>query len=167
MEAYGEWRYSSTFPNFGTRWRWVVSFTPQPLCTRGKSPMGPTFGLDPAGTRKPCTAGNRIPSVQPVARHYTDWGIPAPDVCGSGIYWYNDQHSGHYRSSFGYSTSSPSSGGNPTVLRMQPTQLPPPRGGIGSFVCSKFGGVMLSRTNISEQPVPIEQRMKNGKTYSR
>jgi hypothetical protein len=33
----GEWRYSSTFPDLGTRWRWVVSFTPMPLCRRGKS----------------------------------------------------------------------------------------------------------------------------------
>jgi hypothetical protein len=28
----GEWRYSSTILDLGTRWRWVVSFTTQPLC---------------------------------------------------------------------------------------------------------------------------------------
>jgi hypothetical protein len=27
----GEWRHSSTILDLGTRWRWVVSFTPQPL----------------------------------------------------------------------------------------------------------------------------------------
>jgi hypothetical protein len=27
---WGEWRYSSTFLDLGTRWRWVVGFTPLP-----------------------------------------------------------------------------------------------------------------------------------------
>jgi hypothetical protein len=27
---------------------------------------------------KSCTAGNRTRAVQPVARRYTDWAIPAP-----------------------------------------------------------------------------------------
>jgi hypothetical protein len=30
----GKWRYSSTIPNFGTRWRWVVSFMPLSLYPR-------------------------------------------------------------------------------------------------------------------------------------
>jgi hypothetical protein len=30
-EDMGEWRYSSTFIDLGTRWRWVVSFTPLQL----------------------------------------------------------------------------------------------------------------------------------------
>jgi hypothetical protein len=33
----GEWRYSSTSLNLGTRWSWVVSFTPRPLYSRWKS----------------------------------------------------------------------------------------------------------------------------------
>jgi hypothetical protein len=33
----GEWRYSSTILDIGTRWRWVVSFTPLPLNPRGKT----------------------------------------------------------------------------------------------------------------------------------
>jgi hypothetical protein len=37
----GEWRYSSTFLDLGTRWRWVVSFTPLPLYPRGKSSRYP------------------------------------------------------------------------------------------------------------------------------
>jgi hypothetical protein len=31
MKMYGEWRYSSTILNLGTRWMWVVSFTPRPF----------------------------------------------------------------------------------------------------------------------------------------
>jgi hypothetical protein len=34
----GEWRYSSTFLDFGTRWRCVVSFTPRSLYPRGNCP---------------------------------------------------------------------------------------------------------------------------------
>jgi hypothetical protein len=34
----GEQRYSSSILDFGTRWRWVVSFTPRPLYSREKSP---------------------------------------------------------------------------------------------------------------------------------
>jgi hypothetical protein len=30
----GAWRCSSTHFNLGTRWRWVVSFMPPPLCTQ-------------------------------------------------------------------------------------------------------------------------------------
>jgi hypothetical protein len=36
-----EWRYSSIIPDLGTRWRWVVSFTSQPLWPRGKCPRYP------------------------------------------------------------------------------------------------------------------------------
>jgi hypothetical protein len=36
MKTYGEWRYSSTFLDLDTRWRWVVSFTPLPLYPPGK-----------------------------------------------------------------------------------------------------------------------------------
>jgi hypothetical protein len=38
----GEWRYSSIL-DLGTRWRWVISFTPRPFYPRGKSrryPLG-------------------------------------------------------------------------------------------------------------------------------
>jgi len=38
-----EWRYSSTHSYLGTRWRWVVSFTPRPLYPQGKSPR---YALD-------------------------------------------------------------------------------------------------------------------------
>jgi hypothetical protein len=37
----GLWRYSSTHYDLGTRWRWVVSFTPRPLYHQGKSSWYP------------------------------------------------------------------------------------------------------------------------------
>jgi hypothetical protein len=37
----GEWRYSSTFLDLGTRWRWVVRFTPLAALTRGNRPGYP------------------------------------------------------------------------------------------------------------------------------
>jgi hypothetical protein len=37
----GEWRYSSTILDLGTRWRRVVSFTSRPLYPRGKRPQYP------------------------------------------------------------------------------------------------------------------------------
>jgi hypothetical protein len=36
-----EWRYSSTILYFGAGWRWVVSFTPWSLYSRGKSARYP------------------------------------------------------------------------------------------------------------------------------
>jgi hypothetical protein len=36
----GEWRYSSTIPDLGTRWRKLVIFTPQPLYSRGNNSLG-------------------------------------------------------------------------------------------------------------------------------
>jgi hypothetical protein len=36
-----EWRYSSTILDLGTRWSWVVSFTPRPLYPRTNRPWYP------------------------------------------------------------------------------------------------------------------------------
>jgi len=42
MKAYGgEEVYLHTFFDLGTRWRWVVSFTPRQLYPQGKSPWYP------------------------------------------------------------------------------------------------------------------------------
>jgi hypothetical protein len=41
MKTYGEWRYSSTHFDLGTRWRWAVSITLRPLCPQGKNPWYP------------------------------------------------------------------------------------------------------------------------------
>jgi hypothetical protein len=37
----GKWRYSCNFLDIGTRWRWVLSFTPLLLYPRGRSPRYP------------------------------------------------------------------------------------------------------------------------------
>jgi hypothetical protein len=56
-----EWRYSSTFLDIGTEWRWVVRLTPLPLYTLGErdcgthwrgSWVGPGAGLDAIEKRK-------------------------------------------------------------------------------------------------------------------
>jgi hypothetical protein len=42
MKAY--WGSGGVAPriiNLNTRWKWMVSFTPRPLCTQGKSPWYP------------------------------------------------------------------------------------------------------------------------------
>jgi hypothetical protein len=41
MKTYGEYRYSTKILDLGTRWKWVVSFTPRPLHPWGKSPNYP------------------------------------------------------------------------------------------------------------------------------
>jgi hypothetical protein len=77
----GEWRYSSTILDFGTRCRRVVSFTPRPLYSLGKSTqfrwisgwIGPTVELDAVEKRKvSCPYWESNPGGQ--AR--------SPSVCG-------------------------------------------------------------------------------------
>jgi hypothetical protein len=41
MNKYEEWRYNSTIPNIGTRWRCGVSFVVKPLYLQGNSPKYP------------------------------------------------------------------------------------------------------------------------------
>jgi hypothetical protein len=80
---HGEKRYSATFLDLGTRWRWVVSFTPLPLYHLGKRPWklgepqsrGGRCGED----KNLAPAGNRTPAIQSVA--YIDWAIPAHAGC--------------------------------------------------------------------------------------
>jgi hypothetical protein len=80
----GEWRYSSTIVDFGTKWRWVVSFSHRPLYKRGRSfryPLDSTYGgwaPEPVWALRnrkkiSCVSGNRTPAVQPVAHRYTNW----------------------------------------------------------------------------------------------
>jgi hypothetical protein len=67
----GEWRYSSTILNLGSRWKSVVSFTTLPLYLR--CPLDWRLG----GSQSRCghwrkekylsPAGNRTPAVRPVA----------------------------------------------------------------------------------------------------
>jgi hypothetical protein len=79
-----EWKYSSVIIDLGTRWRWVVSFTPRPLYPWGNSPTCPLYRrLDGPQNRSGsyeeeknlAPAGNRTPTLQIVARRYTDWDI--------------------------------------------------------------------------------------------
>jgi hypothetical protein len=90
METYwGSGGIAPRILNLGTRWRWVVSFTPRPLYPRERAPgtdwiggwVGPRAVLDAVVKRKiPSSLRElnlRTPIVQPVAQHYTDWAITA------------------------------------------------------------------------------------------
>jgi hypothetical protein len=79
----GEWRYGSTILDLGTRWRWVVSFTPRPLYLPGeRAPgthwiggwVGPKVGVDTVEKRKISHCRESNPGRP--ARRYTDWAIP-------------------------------------------------------------------------------------------
>jgi hypothetical protein len=77
------WGNGSTVPRIlhhGTRWRWVVSFTPRPPYTQEKSPRGwaPTAGSDAVVKRIPVgTLTPDHPARSPAPYH---WAIPAPLV---------------------------------------------------------------------------------------
>jgi hypothetical protein len=85
----GEWRYSSTFLDIGTRWRygdeWSASrpyrFIPAEIAPgthRVGAWVGPKFGLDDMKKRKILQFRQSNPGLQPVARHYTDRAIQTP-----------------------------------------------------------------------------------------
>jgi hypothetical protein len=82
----GEWKYSSIIFDFDTRRRLVFSFTPRPVYLREKSPrfsfymswVGPQLVWTLFRREKSLAlTGNRTPAFQHIARHYTDWAIPA------------------------------------------------------------------------------------------
>jgi hypothetical protein len=92
------------FLDLGTIWRWVVSFTFQPLYSWGKSrryPFDRRLGgpqsrsgqrgeekiLDPTGTRTPTPR-----SSSPQASRYTDYAIPAPVDLLAQFYLYDLSH---------------------------------------------------------------------------
>jgi hypothetical protein len=70
--------------DLGTRWRWVVSFTPRPLYLRERGPgthwiggwVGPRAILDAVVKRKIPTprreSNPKTPIVQPVAQRHTE-----------------------------------------------------------------------------------------------
>jgi hypothetical protein len=76
----GEWRYSSTILDLGTRWRWVVSFMPWPLYPWGKREGG---WVGPRACSFPCQELNPShPAHTPFSggkadRVWDDYSCPA------------------------------------------------------------------------------------------
>jgi hypothetical protein len=87
-----ELSYSSTIPDFGSRWSWFVSFNPRPLYPLSKSSRypidrglgGPKFRSESWKKRKILHCREWTRAVQPLARLYLDWAIP------TFIYLYKD-----------------------------------------------------------------------------
>jgi hypothetical protein len=92
MKAYwGSGGIAPRILDLGTRWSWVVSFTPRPLCHQGQSPRrplvtrldGPQCRLDAVAKRKipsPRLESNpRSPIFQPIAQWYTTELSRLPD----------------------------------------------------------------------------------------
>jgi hypothetical protein len=77
-----EWRYGFTILDLGTRWRQVVSFTPQLIYLQGKHPrhsldrrLGAPQSQSGYCVEKKIIAptGNQTMTIQiPIACHYTD-----------------------------------------------------------------------------------------------
>jgi hypothetical protein len=71
----GEWKYSFPILGLGTRWKWVISFTPLPLYPRGNNPQYPLdrrLGGPRNREKSFAPAGNRTPDVQPLPHRYPD-----------------------------------------------------------------------------------------------
>jgi hypothetical protein len=76
-------RYSSTIFDPGTKWRWVVIFTPLPLWPRGSS--SGTDWIEAGSAPEPVWTISRREKGCPYrksnpgrpARNYTDWAIPS------------------------------------------------------------------------------------------
>jgi hypothetical protein len=85
------------FFELGTRWRWVVSFTPRPLYPQEKSLWYHWIGgwvglravLDEVVKRKihsPRRESNpRTQIIQAVAQHYTDWAVTSILILSSRL----------------------------------------------------------------------------------
>jgi hypothetical protein len=83
METHGEWRWTSTILELGTRSRWAVTFTPLPLYPWERAPFPPIpivqearWGPEPVWSTEEslAPARNQTLAVQPIACH---WAIPA------------------------------------------------------------------------------------------
>jgi hypothetical protein len=72
----GEWRYSSTVLDFGTRWKLAVRFTTLLHFTpeeRAEGCRGPSVGLEAVEKRKILQCRESNPDIKSVARRYTDY----------------------------------------------------------------------------------------------
>jgi hypothetical protein len=82
-KVHAMWKYRSTILDLGSRWRWVVSFTPQPFYRGEKVPglhwiggwIGPRARLYAVEEKILFPLWNRTPVVQSVACRYTDWAV--------------------------------------------------------------------------------------------
>jgi hypothetical protein len=84
MKAYcGSGGIASRIIDLGTRWKWVINFTPRPLYHQGKSPRYPLDrGL--GGPQSPSGRGGEEKNSQPPPGHEHSlalyhWVIPTPD----------------------------------------------------------------------------------------
>jgi len=68
MKTYGS--IAPRILNFGTRWRWVVSFTPQSLYPRGKSPP---YALDTRLGRPQSRCGRCGEGTGPIIAPADNW----------------------------------------------------------------------------------------------
>jgi hypothetical protein len=88
-----ELRYSSTILNVGSRWRWVVGFTPRPLYPTGDSSRYPLCGRLNGPQSRSGRYGEEEKSLAPTdnrtwtprssspsCSRYTDWAIPVPSL---------------------------------------------------------------------------------------
>jgi hypothetical protein len=77
----GEQRYSSIIHDFGTRWRWVVSFMPWPLYSQGKSPQYPLHRIlgGPQSQSGHCAVEKTLLPCQE--------SNPAHPACCLSLYW--------------------------------------------------------------------------------
>jgi hypothetical protein len=107
---------NSRFPDFDTRWRWVISFMPLPLYSRGKSPWYPSerrLGgsrmrsgryeeeeiLEPTGTRG---SNSDTSAVQRVASLCTDSATPALAMLESSINFSSQEYNSYLKKRFSF-----------------------------------------------------------------
>jgi len=70
----------------GTRWGRVVNTTPQPLYPWERDPVPIVQRAGWASGMIWMGAKNLTPSIQPVVSHYTNYTIPAIEICSVALY---------------------------------------------------------------------------------